>query len=41
MKSAEKSLKKASEYAEQYKVAIRNVRRDGIDTIKKMEKKIK
>lgn len=31
-------VKKAGEYAEQYKVAIRNVRRDGIDTIKKMEK---
>lgn len=31
-------VKKAGEYAEQCKVAIRNVRRDGMDAIKKLEK---
>jgi ribosome recycling factor len=30
--------KKAHEYGEQSKVAIRNIRRDGMDTFKKMEK---
>ena len=30
--------KVASKYAEQARVAVRNVRRDGIDGIKKMEK---
>jgi len=31
-------VKKAAEYTEQSKVAMRNVRRDGIDAIKKLEK---
>lgn len=31
-------VKKAGEYTEQSKIAIRNVRRDGVDSIKKMEK---
>jgi ribosome recycling factor len=28
----------AGKYAEQARIAVRNVRRDGIDTLKKMEK---
>lgn len=31
-------VKKAAEYTEQSKIAMRNVRRDGIETIKKLEK---
>lgn len=31
-------VKKASEYCEQAKIALRNVRRDGIEVIKKLEK---
>ena len=31
-------VKKANEYSEQSKISIRNVRRDGIDTFKKLEK---
>jgi ribosome recycling factor len=31
-------VKVASKYAEQAKVSVRNVRRDGMDTLKKMEK---